>query len=127
MSEQREILFRGKRLDNGKWVEGCYLRLCLSTYIHFIVDRHGEYHQCDPSTVGQYTGLQDKDGMRIFDGDVLENTDRDFSIKRFRVIWRGGGWCLDFGAYHAIASMEDWNPRFWRIIGNIHDDQELLT
>ncbi len=70
----REILFRGKRLDNGEWVYGDLV----TKYPHHkgltIVENGRVYHEVDPETVGQYLGIADKNGDKVFQGDILKYT-----------------------------------------------------
>ena len=78
----RDILFRGKTVDNGGWVEGNLIHRKLangkSDYLIESCDFH-EYRQWEviPESVGQFIGLPNKNGVKIFDGDVLENEDGD--------------------------------------------------
>lgn len=80
----RKLLFRAKRLDNGEWVEGHYFTDAIYTWIlwGFLA------HKVDPSTVGQFTGETDVDGVEIFEGDRIEEGVVEWSDKY-------GGWFVD--------------------------------
>lgn len=113
----RDILFRGKRIDNGEWVEGDFVHLP-----HGVVILANGYANIDPETVGQYTGLTDKNGVKIFEGDVLTLDGEDgFFVLEFqedtaRFVMSGDSMVVDF-------------DNFWsyevEVIGNIHDNPEL--
>ena len=122
----REILFRGKRLDNGEWVEGDLVHsvykigdTCVGTYGSSL-----GMHQVDPSTVGQYTGIRDKNGERIFEGDIVKGR---YSGKVAAVqaeVW-------NCGCCHGVLgfSTETCDPDLGDtlvVIGNIHDNPEML-
>lgn len=109
---EREILFRGKRVDNGEWVEGYFIKYqpCASEerIIYGIVPEYASalyLNEIDPSTVGQYTGLTDKNGVKIFEEDVVRTQYGRLCV----VIWNQTdchcGWDLyPVNAYHKPPS-----------------------
>ena len=134
----REILFRGKRLDNGEWVYGSLLQVehedgSFTTAIFHKKDAGGDA-EVSPSTVGQYTGLKDKNGKRIFEGDIVaqnwydhdEPSDDSFGEVvfceydcSFSVMDIQKDGIIPLGRCHAYH----WEVE---VIGNIHDNSELL-
>ena len=126
----REILFRGKRTGDHKWVEG-NLEYHPITKLAFIrMPRHIyiSVEMVDPVTVGQYTNQIDKNGVKIFEGDIC----------RHRVVVNGevmeddvGNVCLRHGSWTIMdkfgyIAVGQCSPESLEVIGNIHDTPELL-
>ena len=124
----REILFRGKT-DKGEWVEGYYV--CLNGKEHRIYTGYAEidcgsyypdFYEVIPETIGQYTGLTDKNGNKIFEGDIVKHRSYYSDNIVISVVTYTDGQFL---------AMVDENSGFnlsdkLEIIGNIHDKPEVL-
>ena len=131
----REILFRGKRTDNCEWVYGnyCYAELIdKSGYEDLIIEQpaDGETRRVIPETVGQYTGLTDKNGKKIFEGDIVKFTDDDGDYSNYEVYFDNNLMAfmtkeLLCGGIGDMSKWEKWREMY-EVIGNIHDNPELL-
>lgn len=131
----REILFRGKRIDNGEWVEGWYYKriVHLNTFHqNVVVDAikvyDGEnplsiaYYNVDPETVGEYTGLN-ANGKKIFEGDIVQAHFRtNHSVQKFEVTMADGMFLFD----NRHVKVPRYDIYDLKVIGNIHDSPELL-
>ena len=125
----REILFRGKEKNSSKWIYGD---------LRHISDSHGGYILCIvdntngrnndvigvevvPETVGQYIGVPDKNGVKIFEGDILRDDDTE---ENGVVVFKEGEFCVVFDNVitHGISAIA---YRCY-IKGNIHDNPELM-
>lgn len=132
----RQILFRGKRVDNGRWIFGYYFQkqnplsadgLPIS---HHISDIPPFGAEVDPETIGQFTGLYDKNGKKIFEGDVVDVAyDIQYvgvaaeRIGLFEVVFYDGCFMKkkrSGGLFHFIPSDK------CQVIGTIYDNPELL-
>jgi len=133
----REILFRGKSIKNGKWEHG-YLYVhepplqCLvpenyvaekskyyilkTAFADWNMIRQVEFTEVDPETVGQFTGLYDNSETRIFEGDVVE-----YEEERGVVSFSEGSFWIDFDGWTNV--MSEFNSQELEIIGNIHEKQ----
>lgn len=137
----REILFRGKRLDNGEWAEGCLITSKFKPNRKYIVylfsddDHDIDVVEVDHETVGQYTGLKDQECRKIFEGDIikLHNGIDDYP---FPVVNKCGAfWLYDKTVINA-AYPDDENAgldllgsyitNVLEVIGNVYDNPELL-
>lgn len=138
----REILFRGKQTDNGEWVEGYYYKAKyyrtngeLCDYI--TVPRLDEYiipspkYVVDASTIGQYTGLKDKNGTKIFEGDIIYAVS-NFDAANMVVVYDPAEFCLvlceDYKTYKPGWGFKClcYESFYMEVVGNIYDNPELL-
>lgn len=122
----REILFRGKRIDNGEWLFGDLRHIFHGEYRTHIVDNSNGLNngvcglEVDSSTIGQFTGLEDKLGTKIFEGDVIDDLGVEYIVvfdsdyAQFR--GKFDGWNAEIS--HIASRCE--------VIGNIYDNPELL-
>ena len=121
----RDIIFRGKRLSNGEWVYGFIAKMFGTYYIIDEDDDKKTAYKINPETVGQYTGLTDKNGKKIFEGDIMAFTAYGFDYVG----------TVEFAYGSASVMCEHTSPFLDQavskhgayIIGNMHDNPELLN
>ena len=128
---EREILFRGKRTDNGEWIYG-YL-IGNNVIVGEVADFDDDYfttefwYKVDPETVGQFTGITDKNGIKVFEADVGKHKFRRVWSEQEHtsiVVWNDNFMCyylFDGASY--IRMRED---VIYEVIGNAYDNHELI-
>jgi uncharacterized phage protein (TIGR01671 family) len=136
--EMREILFRGKRVDNGEWIEGGIIFVKHSPFVCYELAKGlPKLYEVIYETVGQYTGLDDRSGKKIFEGDILQ---------QYKDVWLNGHrtgklrelckfvveWDESYAGFIPCIYRNDdrekynFNENCCIVIGNIHDNPELL-
>ena len=138
----REIFFRGRSLSDGGWVYGDleYERnkgLLSKVRIHTYKEdgRYDRQYLVESDTVGEFTGMKDKHGKEVFEGDIVEV--HDFT-SAYAGKYRGvvkiyrGSWCVEYfqttfdTTFHPSLFFDDFADRKTEVIGNIHDNKDLL-
>lgn len=132
----RDILFRGKRRNHGEWIYGDLVtkqNICIANDWHEVI-------RVDDETVGQFTGLTDKNGKQIFEGDIVKLTDKNNNYEWTAVVEFGNpnsyyswGWQLKPITKNVEYNLDilcwvdiDEFGIFCEVIGNIYDNPELL-
>lgn len=118
----REILFRGKRVDNGEWVYGNYVEDEQGASILYQYPKHGGLtrERIYSETVGQYTGIKDKNGNKIFEGDIIRFIKENCLVNfvendcAFRIEVDG----------RISTALRKAHSKDYEVIGNIHDEEE---
>ena len=116
----RDILFKAKRLDNGKWIEGNLLLYDNGTaQIHHQVEWYA--YDVDPNTISQFTGLTDKNGNKIWENDIV-----NFEEEMYMVDWSEIDACFEIFDTGLIERFTTIRSEDCEIIGNKFDNPELL-
>ena len=139
MREIREVIFRGKRTDNGEWVCGYYTKaryFLNKKEMHIIFEPDVEafphceftgYEEVLPETVGQYTGLTDKNGVKIFEGDIVRHDENYHDMVISYDVENWGGWLYeDMDDNMQAYSIYEFCLKDIAVVGNIHDNPDII-
>lgn len=131
----REILFRAKRIDNGEWVEGYYVKTTLGKdiepsdviFVPWNINRSEQWGWIKvlTETLCQYIGLKDKNGKRIWENDIVrieESIDEGIGNIEFY----GGMWYVDGKPSNSLYDIVEYDDADVEVIGNIFDNPELM-
>lgn len=131
----REILFTGKRVDNGEWVEGFYVFVPehykpeMSRKSYIVSINNGFFFEVIPETVGQYIGLTDKNGRKIFEGNIVKHKelpriymiDYNEDLMKYAFLY----YHKELKNIYCGGFVSKTDGKSIEVIGNIHDNPEL--
>lgn len=129
----REILFRAKRTDNGAWETGGLVVVrggCSDEQVYISEKMTGYHTPVLSETVGEFTGLTDKNGRKIFEGDIVKKDYHCTDGKVFQVKYDAGCACFVTSCEHngaIIDTIFDNDGQHTEILGNVYDNPELLN
>ena len=123
---KRENLYRGKQIETGEWIEGSLIgnEVIVGKIVEFEEDYFCTefWYKVDPKTVGQFTGMTDKNGKRIFEGDIYSMGEKNIL---YVVIFDKSQFIGKQVRNRSLAGLEYWKSDI-EIVGNIYDNHELL-
>ena len=131
---KRQIIFRGKSVNTDKWLYGCLLKneegkFAVVKPFKVNMDNECSYYEVDEDTIGQFTGLHDKNGKEIYEGDIVKRKYVD-EVHDYICIWVEEYACFafkenkEYGEYNYFQKCDECKLR---VIGNIYDNPELLN
>lgn len=133
----REILFKAKRIDNGKWIEGYYTECSGKAFVGIDISSMFEifcapvikWFRVNPKTLCQFTGLCDKNGKRIWENDILmahldESYPEDATYETIE--WGMSGWVTHEAGSTDRQYLDKFDLEHFEVVGNIFDNPELL-
>ena len=127
---ENRYLFRGKRKDNGEWIQGYLYGIWERRYILWgMINDIPNMAEVDPETVCQCTAMPDKNGNLIWENDILSgHIDVGFpeDETRKRVVWHENGWCTNELRCDDYEELDDFDSENFEVIGNMIDNPELL-
>lgn len=132
----REVIFRGKRLDNDEWAYGDLMHDNRGGCYIYPLDAENLYteNKVDPDTVGGFTGMTDKKGAKIFEGDIADVFTSVVASKYRGVVkMYRGSWRVEYEGYgtgtvfHPMLFFDELADKNTEVIGNIYDNKELLN
>jgi len=126
----REIKFRGKRADNGEWVYGYLSRILGQEQGDTVIVDWGNktYYIVTPETIGQFTGAYDagNNGKEVFEGDIIQNCDNDLFQEVYYDEDRYAWYCRYIYDKRRLVSLRESLGNLNKVLGNIHDNPELI-